>query len=89
MTTPKTPKTHAQPSAVKKVVDYIAHEIYAGNLVSGDRLPTEAELCSMLQISRTPVREATNIWNRRLFCCTKQGSGTFVVNPKTFPFPCP
>ena len=82
MTTPKTPKTHAQPSAVKKVVDYIAHEIYAGNLVSGDRLPTEAELCSMLQISRTPVREAIKYLESQTVLRTKQGSGTFVVNPE-------
>lgn len=80
MTTPKTQKT--QPSAVRKVVDYIAHEIYAGNLVAGDRLPTEAELCAMLQISRTPVREAIKYLESQTVLRTKQGSGTFVSNPE-------
>lgn len=82
MTAPKTRDTHTQPSAVKKVVDYIAHEIYAGNLVSGDRIPTEAELCAMLQISRTPVREAIKFLESQTVLRTKQGSGTFVVNPE-------
>lgn len=73
---------HTQPSAVKKVVDYIAHEIYAGNLMSGDRIPTEAELCAMLQISRTPVREAIKFLESQTVLRTKQGSGTFVANPE-------
>ena len=82
MTASKTRNTYTQPSAVKKVVDYIAHEIYAGNLVSGDRIPTEAELCSMLQISRTPVREAIKFLESQTVLRTKQGSGAFVVSPE-------
>ena len=82
MTASKTRNTYTQPSAVKKVVDYIAHEIYAGILVSGDRIPTEAGLCSMLQISRTPVREAIKFLESQTVLRTKQGSGTFVVSPE-------
>ena len=37
-------KAPSPPSAMKKVVDYIAGEIYGGRLKAGDRLPTEAEL---------------------------------------------
>ena len=35
-------KAPSPPSAMKKVVDYIAGEIYGGRLKAGDRLPTEA-----------------------------------------------
>ncbi|WP_308589082.1 GntR family transcriptional regulator [uncultured Oscillibacter sp.] len=82
MTVSGTRNAHTQPSAVKKVVDYIAQEIYDGNLVSGDRIPTEAELCAMLQISRTPVREAVKFLESQTVLRTKQGSGTFVADPE-------
>ena len=74
-------KAPSPPSAMKKVGDYIAGEIYGGRLKAGDRLPTEAELCAMLQISRTPVREALKFLESQTVLRTKQGSGTFVADP--------
>lgn len=82
MTANNPDKTHKQPPAVKKVVDYIANLIYTNQLQSGDRVPTEAELCETLGISRTPVREALKYLESQTVLRTKQGSGTFVVQPE-------
>ncbi len=71
-----------QPPAVKKVIDFITNEIYADRLKSGDRVPTEAELCSSLGISRTSVREAIKYLESQTVLQSKQGSGTYISQPE-------
>ncbi len=71
-----------QPTAVGKVIDFITTEIYADRLKSGDRVPTEAELCTTLGISRTSVREAIKYLESQTVLQSKQGSGTYISQPE-------
>ncbi|MCB1474506.1 MAG: FadR family transcriptional regulator [Rhodobiaceae bacterium] len=44
--------------AFEEICDQIRGEIQAGNLVPGDRLPSERDLAEQFQVSRSTVREA-------------------------------
>ncbi len=69
-------------SAVQTAVDYIANKIYSGELGAGDRIPTESELCSVLGISRTSVREAIKTLEAQTVLQAHQGRGTFISQPE-------
>ena len=56
----------------------IENEIMNNNLHPGDRLPTETELSEMFGVSRTSVREATQMLCAKGFLTIKKGRGTFV-----------
>lgn len=57
-------------------------EIENGNLTPGDVIPTEKELSSMFQISRTTVRQAITDMVKDGFFYRIKGKGTFVSRPK-------
>ncbi len=61
-----------------QVCEQIQALIRAQELVPGDRLPTERELCERFQVSRTVVREAIRILEARRLVETQGGSGTYV-----------
>ena len=44
----------------KQIADLLRERIERGEFRPGDRLPTEEELCRLLGVSRTPVRQALN-----------------------------
>ncbi len=50
-------------STSQKVIDYLLSEIQNGNIQIGDKLPSERELSSRLQVSRSSVREAMAAFN--------------------------
>jgi GntR family transcriptional regulator len=54
--------------------------IIAGTFRPGSQLPTEAELCEMLGVSRTVVREALRILEDDGLVARRHGVGTFVRN---------
>ncbi len=56
----------------------LAEEIGAGQLASGDRLPTEPALMERFGVSRATVRQALASLERRGLVHAEQGRGTFV-----------
>lgn len=62
-------------SASKKVKDYIFTELEHNNLKVGDRLPTEIQLATQLEVSRSSVREALQSLKSTGLLSSSQGSG--------------
>ena len=69
-------------TAVEKVNDYIKKRIVLGSLKSGDRIPTEVELCQMLNVSRGSVREAMKILEALGIIRIVRGDGTYISEAK-------
>lgn len=70
--------TKKRPTAVDEVLNYIVTRIKSGDLVRGDKLPSETELCASTGISRGPVREAMKILKYSGILEIRQGDGTYV-----------
>ncbi len=66
-------------------VDEIAHSLGAliqnGGLTAGDRLPTETDIGTRFNVSRTVVREALSKMQAAALVETRHGIGTFVLDP--------
>lgn len=62
----------------RQTASQIKQFIIASNLRPGDPLPSEAELCERLGVSRSSVREAIRTLNTLEIVEVKHGRGTFV-----------
>ncbi|WP_210367027.1 FadR/GntR family transcriptional regulator [Bacillus sp. REN3] len=60
------------------LVDKITERYLNGNLKPGDRLPSERELASQLNVSRTSIREALRFMEQNGLIEIRQGGGSFV-----------
>lgn len=58
---------------------HFTQQIETGELTPGDQLPTEAELCDRLGISRAPVRQAMSELAREGLIYRRAGAGSFVA----------
>jgi multiple sugar transport system substrate-binding protein len=58
---------------------YFKRQIEGGQLKPGDQLPTEAELCERLGVSRAPVRQAMAELARDGLIYRRAGAGSFVA----------
>ncbi len=80
------PRIIRQPgsTAHAQIEDWLADAIAAGQLVPGDRLPTEHHLAAWLGVSRMTLRHAlSELAQRGLVTRTVgRGGGTFVAEPK-------
>ena len=65
-----------------QLVGIIKRSISTGALPGGALLPSEAELCRCLSISRNTVRQAIGELEEEGLVVRKQGKGTFVTKPK-------
>lgn len=63
----------------EQVASLIESKIIAGDFQVGDRLPTEYDLASMYQVSRTVIREAIKALKGKGWVETRGAKGTFVV----------
>lgn len=67
---------------VNEVVDSLTASIREGKLQCGEKLPTEAEIMTRFDVSRTVVREALSRLQASSLVETRHGIGTFVLQPQ-------
>ncbi|MBB4795600.1 DNA-binding FadR family transcriptional regulator [Streptomyces nodosus] len=66
-------------SAMEAVLTHLRDAIERGDYAIGDKLPSEAELCRSLGVSRPVLREALRALGAMGLTVSKSGKGTFVV----------
>jgi GntR family transcriptional repressor for pyruvate dehydrogenase complex len=69
-----------------RVVMALERHILSGSLPSGTRLPTEAELCAILGVSRSVIRDSVRTLVARGLLTVRQGRGTTVTEPSDAAF---
>jgi GntR family transcriptional regulator len=62
--------------------ELLREEIASGHRPPGARIPSEPELCRVLDVSRTVVRQALGDLERDGLLRRRKGRGTFVAEPK-------
>lgn len=65
-----------------QVKDIIRERIHDGTWSTGDRLPSEAEMCDMFEVSRTVVRQALQDLIHEGLIKRRKGKGSFVAARK-------
>jgi DNA-binding FadR family transcriptional regulator len=65
-------------SLVEAAIDLIRSQVETGAWKLGERIPKEAELADMLQVSRNTVREAVRVLSHANILEVRQGDGTYV-----------
>jgi DNA-binding FadR family transcriptional regulator len=80
----KTPSPHAvrprRPRGlVQVIVEDLANSIKSGQIKPGDKLPTESEIMTRFEVSRTVVREALSKLQASGLVETRHGIGTFAL----------
>lgn len=64
-----------------EIASALAARIRSGEIPVGTRLPSEPELARSLNVSRNTVREAIGVLREQGLTATKQGIGTFTLDP--------
>lgn len=64
--------------AYNQLVNILRRKIAQGEFLPGDKLPSEAELCSQYQVSSITARRAIKILVEQDIALTRQGQGTFL-----------
>jgi DNA-binding FadR family transcriptional regulator len=70
----------------ERLVSAIERQILSGRLAPGARLPTEGELCDLLNVSRSVIRDAIRALVARGLVTVRQGRGTSVAMPSDAAF---
>jgi GntR family transcriptional regulator len=65
-----------------QLMEALRDAIEGGVWEPGQQMPSEAELCDMFELSRTPVRQALDELEREGLISRIKGKGTFVAEPK-------
>ena len=65
-------------SAVDYVIDQLKHQLMANLIKPGDKLPSEAELCANLGVSRGSLRSAMKVFETLGVVDIRPGDGTYV-----------
>lgn len=69
-----------------RVAAELERRILSGQLKPGERLPTEGELCEILDVSRSVVRDAIRSLVTRGLVTVRQGQGMTVAEPSDLAF---
>ncbi|WP_053220005.1 GntR family transcriptional regulator [Virgibacillus senegalensis] len=64
------------------IKEEILTRIKSGHFQVGEKIPTELELCTSFNVSRTTVRTALNQLTQEGYLLRHQGRGTYVADPK-------
>ncbi|WP_076972084.1 FadR/GntR family transcriptional regulator [Streptomyces sparsogenes] len=67
-------------SALEAVLTHLRQAIEGGEYAVGDKLPSEAELCRRLEVSRPVLREALRALQTMGLTASRTGKGTFVIS---------
>lgn len=67
-------------STSHSIAQQIQQMIADGNLLPGQKIPSERQLCARLSVSRSAVREALRELQARQLITTVQGKGSFVAD---------
>ena len=73
------PRARRPRGLVTEIVESLAASIREGQLLPGDKLPTEAEIMVRFDVSRTVVRESISKLQASGLVETRHGIGTFVL----------
>ena len=73
------PRPRRPRGLVNEIVQNLASSIRDGRLQPGDKLPTESEIMSRFDVSRTVVRESLSQLQASRLVETRHGIGTFVL----------
>lgn len=71
-------KSETSTSLTTEIVEWLNSEIESGNLVSGQKLPSEKQLGEQFSVSRSVVREAVAQLKSEGIVNSQQGRGVFV-----------
>lgn len=80
-------KNLKEKSLVQKIIDEIKNSLIKEELLPGDKLPSEEQLCKKFSVSRISVREAIKMLSALGVVAIKRGNGTYIskgVNPSIF-----
>ena len=66
-----------------QILAYFTDIIDAGKMQEGDQMPTENEICTLFNVSRTTVRMALNALCQNGYIYKIQGKGSFVAHKET------
>lgn len=67
-------------NVTNRVIAYVNENIQNGNWKTGDKLPSEHEICNKLDVSRISVRTALQHFIALGVLKSVQGKGTFLIN---------
>ncbi|MCI8852819.1 MAG: FadR family transcriptional regulator [Lachnospiraceae bacterium] len=76
----KIEKCNLVDEAYKQIYNSITEHVWA----EGEKIPSENQLCKLLNVSRIVVREALQRLRTERWIVTYQGVGSFVANPQNF-----
>lgn len=80
-------KNLKEKTVVQKIIDEIKNSLIKEELLPGDKLPSEEQLCEKFSVSRISVREAIKMLSALGVVNIKRGNGTYItkgVNPSIF-----
>ena len=68
-----------QPTVVDQIIETIKSALINGDLVPGQKLPSEPELARQLGVGRSAVREALKVLQAIGVVVSVRGSGTYIA----------
>lgn len=76
-------KNLKEKSLVQKIIDEIKKSLIKEELLPGDKLPSEEQLCKKFSVSRIAVREAIKMLSAIGVVIIKRGNGTYISKKVT------